>query len=152
VLELPMQRPTMAEPPPEAQPAVSLAGLRKSFAQAARGPLSEQAGRVWNFFEDSLKELLAEECHIGWGSRLKRQIDAYVPVVCAAGGNAGEAADQLLASKILNKVEHHYEIGVDALGRVRDAVGVAWGAAGLDDEPLAVQALLSRAIRRRGRN
>ncbi|MEH1098619.1 hypothetical protein [Micromonospora sp. CPCC 205561] len=150
VLELPAQRPWMDEPAPSAQPVVTLAGLRKAFV-AARRPFRQQSATVWRFLEGDLKELLAQECHLGWGSRLKRQVDAYVPVVCAAGGTVGEAADRLLATKILNKIEHHYEIERETLDRVRDAVLDSWQAGGLDDEPVAVQAVLDRAIRRRGR-
>jgi hypothetical protein len=72
-------------------------------------------------------------------------------VVCAAGGTVGEAADRLLATKVLHKIEHHYEIGAETLDRVRVAVSTTWHARGLDGEPVAVDAVLDRAIRRRGR-
>ncbi|MGK5673512.1 hypothetical protein ACSNOB_11805 [Micromonospora sp. URMC 106] len=150
VLELPAQRPWIDEPAPTAQPVVTLAGLRKAFGRARRA-FREQPGAVWRFLEGDLKTLLAEECHLGWGSRLKRQIDAYVPVVCAAGGTVGEAADRLLATKVLHKIEHHYEISAETLDRVREAVSATWHAHGLDGEPVAVDAVLDRAIRRRGR-
>ncbi|GAB2931997.1 hypothetical protein GCM10027280_19630 [Micromonospora polyrhachis] len=150
VLELPTQRPRIDEPALRSQPVVTLVGLQKAFT-AARRSLRGEAGRVWRFIEGDLKELLAEECQLGWGSRLKRQIDAYVPVVCAAGGTVGEAADGLLATKVIHKIEHHYEITGEALGRVRDEVATSWKGQGLDGEPVQTVAVLDRAIRRRSR-
>ena len=42
---------------------------------------------------------------ITFGNRIKRQIDAYVPIYIACGGNEIEALDDMLSKKVLRKLE-----------------------------------------------
>ncbi len=52
---------------------------------------------------DSLKDVLKKEFDTSFGNRLERQIDNFVPVVCAAGGTRELALDHLIATKIIRK-------------------------------------------------
>ncbi|MBR2915727.1 MAG: hypothetical protein IKC06_08025, partial [Clostridia bacterium] len=50
-------------------------------------------------------EYLSEVFRVSFGNRIMRQIEAYVPVMLACGGTETEALDDILARKILRKLE-----------------------------------------------
>ena len=52
-----------------------------------------------------LDEYLSEVFRVSFGNRIMRQIEAYVPVMLACGGTETEALDDILARKILRKLE-----------------------------------------------
>lgn len=52
---------------------------------------------------DTLKDVLKKEFDVSFGNRLERQIDNFVPVVCAAGGTKKLALDHLIATKIIRR-------------------------------------------------
>ena len=52
---------------------------------------------------EAIKNVLEEEFEVSFGNRLDRQIDSFVPVLCAAGGTQNEAIDHLIATKIIRK-------------------------------------------------
>ena len=55
-----------------------------------------------------IKELdayIQETFQITFGNRIRRQIEAYVPIYIACGGTENEALDDILAKKVLRKLE-----------------------------------------------
>ena len=52
-----------------------------------------------------LDEYMIEHFHISFGNRIMKQINSYVPVMIACGGNEIEAIDDILAKKVLRKLE-----------------------------------------------
>ncbi len=57
---------------------------------------------------DLLKKIdrhLSEEYHISFGNRIMKQIGAYLPVYVACGGTELDALDDILAKKVLRKLE-----------------------------------------------
>jgi hypothetical protein len=109
VMELPVERPNFSVSPSSTSPLrLSFASLQERFREAKRRHGAE-ARRCKEFFNDFLRDRLARDFGLGWGNRLERQIGDYVPVVVAAGGTLTEAADYLLAMKVLRKMRGRYE-------------------------------------------
>jgi len=73
----------------------------------------------------SLSEPLAQ-LQIGWGNRLERQINRFVPVFIEAGGSLGEAADHILATKLLRQLKGKYDLGSKQLGDFQSQLLNAW--------------------------
>ncbi|MBO5417722.1 MAG: AAA family ATPase [Clostridia bacterium] len=49
---------------------------------------------------------LTEKYRITFGNRIMKQIEKYVPVMLACGGNENGAVDDILSKKVLRKLEH----------------------------------------------
>lgn len=81
--------------------------LAQAFQHAWK-QYAEAANEAYTFIELH-GDLLHERFKLGWGNRLQRQMEHYVPVVIAAGGSLGEATDHLLASKLLRKLKDRYD-------------------------------------------
>lgn len=149
VLELPARPEPFEHADPQPIRPVSMAVLRNSFQDAARQhPTAAQD--VLAFFENTLGEQLRESLRISWGSRLKRQAAAFVPVVLAAGGGIGEAADHLLATKVLRKLRGRFEVQPPELEDLRELVRSSWGEVDPVNGPTASVRVLDAEIRARG--
>jgi AAA domain (dynein-related subfamily) len=126
VLELPSKpRPPQARESAPIAP-VSLKVLQGAFDTAGR----KRAGavdQVLSFFDAELGAQLRDGIGISWGSRLERQAGYFVPVTLAAGGSLGEAADHLLATKILRKISGRVELQVGELTALRQDLEARWG-------------------------
>ena len=59
-----------------------------------------------------LDEYMIEHFHISFGNRIMKQINCYVPVMIACGGSELEAIDDILAKKVLRKLESQNPIYV----------------------------------------
>lgn len=109
VMELPRHREVFKfEPPPELEP-LSADAVDKAFANARRS-YGDQATRVYECLDRKFAAPLAEMFDVSWGNRLERQANLYVPVVIAAGGNAVEALDHLMATKVLRRIRDRHDI------------------------------------------
>ena len=53
----------------------------------------------------SLDRFLTERFRITYGNRIRRQMEEYVPVYLACGGTEEEAVDDMLAKKVLRKLD-----------------------------------------------
>ena len=82
--------------------------LKQAF-EKAKEQYSDKADNAYRLLERELGEILGKSFRVGWGNRLERQMEDYVPVVIAAGGSIGEATDHILATKILRKIRDRYE-------------------------------------------
>ena len=82
---------------------------RISYAELTR--LFEEAKATHALSGDSRARLarldayLADVFRISFGNRIMKQIEAYIPIMLACGGSEAEALDDILARKILRKLE-----------------------------------------------
>ena len=59
-----------------------------------------------------LDQYLIKHFHITFGNRIMKQINIYVPVFVACGGDEVEAIDDILAKKVLRKLESQNQVYV----------------------------------------
>jgi hypothetical protein len=105
--------------------AIGLDLLENSF-QAAASQQSEFALAAKSILNGQLSTHL-EKLAIGWGNRLERQIDRYIPVIIASGGTLSEGIDNLLAHKLLRKIKGRFDITSDQISSLKSAVETVWG-------------------------
>jgi hypothetical protein len=109
----------------ESRQPVSYSALTKSFNQAKHAHHA-QSKEAWDFInEPELCDLL-KRFRLGWGNRLKRQVDSFVPVVVAAGGTVGEATDHIFATKILRKLRDRHDTPIDDLKQLQIYIQKNW--------------------------
>ncbi|OPG12610.1 AAA family ATPase [Microbispora sp. GKU 823] len=149
VLELP-SKPRRFEPG-ESRPfaSVSLKALLDAFTAAERKHAGT-ADEVLTFFDDRLGAELRDRFGVSWGSRLERQARSFVPVMVAAGGGVSEAADHLLATKVLRKLSGRVEILAGDLRELRDDITRQWGEAFPGTTPVKSLRLLDQEMRSMG--
>ncbi|MEO6924417.1 MAG: hypothetical protein ABI142_11375, partial [Bryocella sp.] len=108
VMELP-NRPEAFDPKELQERApVSVTALQTSFGEA-KAEFNADGMRVLELLGEVLTRPMADRFGIAWANRLEQQVLAYVPVVMAAGGTSGEAADDLVAMKILRKLRNRHD-------------------------------------------
>ena len=105
----------------------SFDSLRRAFDQAITSN-NQAANDVIDFFDEFVRKPLEEHFKIGWGSRLEKQIRQYVPVVVAAGGTIGEAADHILRMRILRKLDKRHDNPFDGLKKLQSEIKLHWSA------------------------
>ena len=126
VMELPA-RPERFEPEPvDPLPApLSLRALDEAF-QRARDHHGEAAQEVFSFLDGELRDRLFRDFRLSSGSRTMRYLEAFVPVVCAAGGSKGQAADHALATRVLRKLHGRFEIRISLIEGLREDLPRLW--------------------------
>lgn len=126
VMELPA-RPERFEPEPvDPLPApLSLRVLDEAF-QHARDHHGEAAQEVFGFLDGELRDRLFRDFRLSSGSRTMRYLEAFVPVVCAAGGDKGQAADHALATRVLRKLRGRFEIRISLIEGLREDLPRLW--------------------------
>jgi hypothetical protein len=150
VLELPSKRPRSAtgeEPRPFAP--VSFASLLGAFGAAEREH-ALAANLVLEFFDQGLGDRLRGDFGLSWGIRLERQARRFVPVTVAAGGTAGEAADHLLATKVLRKLTGRIEVAAGDLRELRSDINALWDSSFAGTTPAKSLRVLDGQIRSLG--
>lgn len=108
---------------PEDQ-SVSFTALRQAFDAATRRHDREVAF-VKRFLDEHLHDQF-EQFKIGWGNRLDRQVERFVPVVLASGGSLAEAVDHLVATKLVRKLVDRFGVRADDLVDLADNIEAAW--------------------------
>ncbi len=111
--------------PLEPQDPVSFEALKKLFDDAER-EYAEAAQAARAYLHDELAETFAEHFEVAWGNRLDPQINRFVPVVLAAGGNIGEAVDHVLATKILRKIRNRHDIKQEDFVALEERIIESW--------------------------
>jgi len=149
VIELPHRPQRFPLRPPAERPPVSVRALLQAFEQAQRTHRQE-ADAVLHYLDTELSELLRDRFGIAWGPRLERQIRAYVPVVVAAGGSRGEAADHILAMRILRKLKDRYGTRPDHLETLRRRIDASWADLDAGTPPERSLKLIDHELRRLG--
>ncbi|MER6000870.1 AAA family ATPase [Nonomuraea angiospora] len=115
--------PFQARNPGRADP-VSFDALDQAFITATRD-YAKEVTEVKNFLRSSMREEF-EKFGIGWGNRLERQIDRFVPVVLDCGGDLTEAVDHLVATKLVRKLEDRFGVRPEDLEAVADRIELLW--------------------------
>jgi hypothetical protein len=83
-------------------------GVENAFANA-RAKFAGNATTAYATLTDALGDTLQRRFGVGWGNRLERQIQNYVPVVRASGGSLGEALDHMIATKLIRKIRNRHD-------------------------------------------
>ncbi|MGK3982520.1 AAA family ATPase [Sorangium sp. So ce136] len=125
VMELPRQRQAFEPKASTPRLPVGLRALDASF-EAAKEKHQAAAQRAHHFLDSELANTLEERFRVGWGNRLQRQLECFVPVMIAAGGTIGEAADHVLATKVLRKVRDRHDTNADDIFAVKRRIEQAW--------------------------
>lgn len=110
--------------PGRASGPVSFEALEHAFIMATRD-YSQDAQKVKDFLKTRLREEF-EKFGVGWGNRLERQIDWFVPVVLDAGGDLTEAADHLVATKLVRKLENRFGVRPEDLDALAENIELLW--------------------------
>ncbi|TYB39718.1 AAA domain-containing protein [Micromonospora sp. AP08] len=124
VQELPsLHQPFRLSSRPETGP-VSFDALMELFHDAANAH-EDVVARAKSLLDDSLRQSFAT-FGVGWGNRLVRQLDRFLPVVVAAGGTPTEALDHVVATKLVRKLEDRFGVQPDSLDSLADRIDEAW--------------------------
>jgi hypothetical protein len=149
VMELPRNREKFTRVDIQPQHPVSLEALQTAFNKAVQTHASD-AAEAYEFLQENLGETLGQRFRVGWGNRLKRQLDFYVPVVVAAGGTVGEATDHILATKLLRKIRDRHDNRPEAIIALRECIQSGWSLLCKKHEPRRSLALLQQELHRLG--
>ncbi|MEG4501864.1 hypothetical protein QUB05_32390 [Microcoleus sp. F10-C6] len=104
---------------------ISYNALTTAFKEAQKQHQSK-ATKAFDFLNYYLSEILESKLKIGWGNRLQRQINDYIPVLIAAGGSLTEATDDILATKILRKVRDRHDIQLEDMTKLKETIEEYW--------------------------
>ncbi len=128
---------------------VSFEVLDRAFATASKDH-AHDVDTVKGFLRSTLHGEF-EEFGVGWGNRLERQIDRFVPVVLDSGGGITEAVDHLVATKLVRKLEDRFGIRPEQLERLADNIEIHWDELDKSASPdKTLAALRSEAKKLRG--
>lgn len=149
VMELPRHRKKfeIKNFPPKQPIAMEAIGDEFDSAMTAH---KKEADRVSSFFDTHLAEILGRRFGVGWGNRLQRQMQRYVPVVIGCGGSVGEAADHMLATKLLRKIRDRYDNRPEDIIAVRDQLFAEWPTLDKKVAPVKSDDLLREELHRLG--
>ncbi|MCP4701283.1 MAG: hypothetical protein GY862_31175, partial [Gammaproteobacteria bacterium] len=117
--------------------------------QAVQEKYAAAATDAYDFIEQH-GESLAKHFKLGWGNRLQHQMEHYVPVVIAAGGSLGEAADHILASKLLRKLKDRYDNRPEDLKDLRDKLKTGFKGLQFKEQDSQSIAILNDELHRLG--
>lgn len=151
VMEFPHKPKRFASETTEPRHPVSFHAFQGAVDAAVREH-AKQAEKVQDHLEQYLREPLANHFEIGWGPRLGRQIERYVPVVIAAGGTIGEAADHVLAMRLLRKLKNRHNNRPEHLDDLKAIVERKWEELGRGARPAKSIRVLDSELRRVGRD
>lgn len=128
----------------------SYRSLRKAFDRAREGRKVEVIELLKRLTSDAFTEQLGSQFSLGWGNRFEKQALDFIPVMLACGASSGEALDHLLSTRVMRqgKVTGRYNVGVEAVRNLKDALEAFWVETNLDGEPQKSLELLDADIRR----
>ncbi|BBC26702.1 hypothetical protein [Pseudanabaena sp. ABRG5-3] len=131
----------------ESRHPVSYSALTNAFNIAKKNHLNK-ADESWDFINESKLRDLLKRFRLGWGNRLKRQIDSFVPVVIAAGGTVGEATDHIFATKVLRKLRDRHDTPIDDLKQLQTYIVKNWQLLDQSSNPVQSLNILQEEIHR----
>lgn len=132
---------------------VSVGSLLSAFEEAETAAKGHTQDQLAKLNESSLALTLACEFTTGWGSRLERQWQRFVPVVVAAGGDEEMAIDHLLHTRVIRdgKVTGRHDTTAPLLDLVAEDLRELWMELGLSRQPQHCLDALERDKLRLGR-
>ena len=149
VMELPRNREAFQRQEFQSQDPVSLEALTQAF-KAATEKHQLEASKAYEFLQDKLGDILGQRFRVGWGNRLERQMNSYVPVVVSAGGSIGEATDHILAMKLLRKIRDRHDNRPEDIVALRNRIQEEWCQLDKKAEPTRSLSLLREELHRLG--
>jgi hypothetical protein len=103
---------------------VSFKELETAFDAASRDHVQD-VEKVRQFLSESLHDEFAR-LGVGWGNRLERQVERFVPVVLDSGGSLTEAVDHLVATKLVRKLVDRFGVRPEDLDQLADDIETLW--------------------------
>ena len=146
VMEFPRHPEAFAPKRLSSPPSITMSALQAAFSKA-RHTHQELATNTRRFLEKSLVDNLAK-LGLGWGNRLERQIDDFVPVIIESGGSLGEATDHLVATKLLRKLSGRFDLNASQLKEFQEHLKQVWEKFDKPNPPEKCDELLNREIKR----
>jgi hypothetical protein len=149
VMELPRHKETFEAIRHPYKAPISMDALRQAFDNA-KNRHEKQSKQAYRFLQESFADPLAKRFRVGWGNRLERQMNDYIPVVMDAGGTVGEAMDHILATKLLRKIRDRHDNRPQDILELRETIQLEWSK--LDSESDAKRSieLLTLELQRLG--
>jgi hypothetical protein len=147
VMELHQQAEAFNVGKTEPRPPVSYSALTDAFNEARKNH-PNKAKESWEFINKSELRDLLKRFRLGWGNRLKRQVDSFVPVVVAAGGTVGEATDHIFATKVLRKLRDRHDTPTDDLKKLQTYIAENWQLLDQSSNPVQSLNILQEEIHR----
>lgn len=155
IMEFPHRPEPFEVAKPNSRRPISFRALLNAFEKAIRDDEERyhSADKIIEFFESVVRQPLAEHFELGWGPRLERQIRRYAPVVVAAGGTIGEAADHILTMRLLRKLNRRHDNPLEPLEKLQNEIKDWWPVI-LDEQSKPTRSIkfLNTEIRRMGGN
>ena len=92
-------------------------GLLENFSLADQKDITSSH----KYLEDngSFKKI-CNKLGIGWGNRLEKQIDKFIPIFIQLGGTRADAMDHIISSKILRNIQGRYDLQEKTLKEMKD--------------------------------
>jgi hypothetical protein len=149
VMEFPHRPERFDVTPAKPRDPISYSALQSAFENAQtkhQGATQE----VSAFLNSAVRDLLQRHFQIGWGPRLNRQLERFVPVVIAAGGTVAEVADHILATRLLRKLKNRHDNQGAHLATLRNRILEKWPLLGGDPNPKKSDQLLRSELQRAG--
>lgn len=149
VLELPRQRNQFDVKQFQPTQPTGLHALKRAF-EKAQEQHSNAADHAYRFMEEHIGEVLDKRFRVGWGNRLQKQMELYVPVVIGCGGSISEATDHIIATKLLRKIRDRHDNRPEDIIALRDQVTTEWSHLDSSGKPKKSLAILERELHRLG--
>ncbi|WP_295404468.1 hypothetical protein [uncultured Thiocystis sp.] len=111
--------------PPSPRKPLSYEALQRFFLKAQQDH-GKDAQQVSEFLNNCVRDPLKNDFKIGWGPRLEDQLKRYCPVVVAAGGALGEAADHILAMRLLRQLRNRHDNQQKRLEHLMNQIQKDW--------------------------
>ena len=113
----------------------SFQSLQQRFTEAVGAHEQEVQELLHQLQQGELTTVLEESFGLGWGNRFERQARRFIPVMMACGASKHDALDHLLSTRVMRSgnVTGRYDISVDDLGKMEDALDQFWKSIGGQD-------------------
>ena len=151
VMELPRTREKFTPETFQPRNPIGLRALENAFDSAV-DTHREDAAKAYAFLQEHLGKTLERRFRVGWGNRLERQMDRYLPIVVAAGGTVGEATDHVLATKLLRKIRDRHDNRPEDIVALRDLIQTDWLQIDQETKPVRSLELLANELHRLGQD
>jgi hypothetical protein len=127
----------------------SYSSLEKCFDTAETTYKSDVDNIMEHLNHSDLALTLADKFGVSWGNRLERQAPRFISTMIASGGNAGEALDHLLATKVLRpgKATGRYDTEPSDIETLQKDLGQLWQDLNFKNSPAASKRLLEDELR-----
>lgn len=80
---------------------------------------SNKLEKINNYITGNFK-IICNKLGLSWGNRLKKQIELFIPVFEALGGDIANALDHIIATKILRNIKGRYDLSETTLTEMKN--------------------------------